>query len=1308
MGDKVFSDRLKPGKIFFKVVAGFLAFLIFFDILGNNHLNCPQASAQNFSTAAISTVTSLKGLRIDPGSPFQFNFLFDSKARENPSSCDTSRITDYFFAALTIPNDDIWVNLSPEKSEVCDDFIGTTRLGRDLLEQDYLLKQAMASLLRPDCEPGRTYWRTLYARLTRRIGTSNIPVDTLNRVCVVPDSATVAQGADGISIKTAHLKVMLESDYQHNGSSTTNITEEESQNALRELVLPCLEREVNFGKKFATLRQIHDALIVALWFKKHFKSTLYQIFVDKKITGRLNSVKAEELGKIYSIYIKTQREGMYDFVRNEVDAVKNKIMRRRYIAGGFFLPSPNYLRIVPAADTNKESPERDWDVVTVDAKKVFSKPPAPAEGEAKKSQLLTAGDLDDDDGEMREIDRASFLKIFFNPYFSDQGQSGYLRCVSRRVSASCLQIKIEGIKIDDFTKFKREAIMADIKDGKIKFSALGHDKQQRIASEEVKDVRIEISDGSLVFLLPLKSIDDVSLMHLRGRDGKAETFKIINCYPCEGYDPFEEWNSILKSELLSDGQLHRIDIILRNLLLQYKAVGINLTGDGRGYERMFMTYVNIQDHLGRTMAKVMARKERSSGYERERLDAYFYRLYCAAQGSRYARRMAEYYTSIESYRRFFLKKSGRVDKMLRWISGVTTLYKIAKKILPQDAPMAAEWFNQFDSKLYTESKKQLQDGALAAINRLENPKESLVQSSERMGRIQKVLEAGSKLFLDMVDLYFWLPAAVPTILEYFKIITPTTAKPLNWIAVFAIGLKLYRILFAPGGYISRYNNYAGLRITADMAFYGAGESLGKMQEINSKSAGKADADIQTTKTLDQYIDRVKGNGSKYLSGFKGRALNLFRRFTIVFPFLAPYVYNDFAHFLKWKKLDEKQTEELSPAGSEADLYIHWDRLLNARNEERHNASVDSVAILINGISEADKKILARQTQLLLAPRTRITFVSSRSHLEHDVRPLLKALAAKPLGQRQVIIDLDTKNIAIDGITQMRHFPGNSHGVDLSLFQLQLLNGVVAAEGWKAKNSGGSAVIDGAMVGPVSVSDAIVDHVVWVDRENAKRGEVVIKRDDFDIDYFNLGDESVDLDKQTKGSVVQVDRNNPQRLQYMRRGGIMTIGDGMHKFLQNLGKSVFELDKEYIKTAGEGARLPSLERSWFFRIPLTRLFAGSHMDSYIGWRTRGIPSEKRVYYFSYGEAIENAFKDVTAAGLNFKVHIPFVQGAATINMTENNVDRQVKEFSTKLQGAVSIQGSDLIDYGIEREQGRDLRFTEKPTLYIVGRYSGRKQ
>jgi len=73
-----------------------------------------------------------------------------------------NRLVSYFMAALTVPETDFWVNLSPyEADDVIPQQLSDTDFGRDLLVQDYVLKQVAASLTHPESALGKKYWQSV-------------------------------------------------------------------------------------------------------------------------------------------------------------------------------------------------------------------------------------------------------------------------------------------------------------------------------------------------------------------------------------------------------------------------------------------------------------------------------------------------------------------------------------------------------------------------------------------------------------------------------------------------------------------------------------------------------------------------------------------------------------------------------------------------------------------------------------------------------------------------------------------------------------------------------------------------------------------------------------------------------------------------------------------------------------------------------------------------------------------------------------------------------------------------------------------
>ncbi|MBF0491129.1 MAG: hypothetical protein HQL15_11070, partial [Candidatus Omnitrophica bacterium] len=151
----------------------------------------------------------LRGIKVHPEHPFRFEFVLDqgdrtsleakresNLAKEDYLKTESTKLIKYFLASLTTPEKDLWVNLSPyEKDRIVPDAFGQTEMGRDLLAQDYILKQITASLIYPEDEVGKKFWKRIYEEAAKKYGTTNIPVNTFNKVWIVPQKAVVYENA---------------------------------------------------------------------------------------------------------------------------------------------------------------------------------------------------------------------------------------------------------------------------------------------------------------------------------------------------------------------------------------------------------------------------------------------------------------------------------------------------------------------------------------------------------------------------------------------------------------------------------------------------------------------------------------------------------------------------------------------------------------------------------------------------------------------------------------------------------------------------------------------------------------------------------------------------------------------------------------------------------------------------------------------------------------------------------------------------------------------------------------------------------
>ena len=305
----------------------------------------------------------LKGIKVNPDNPFRFDFILDkgdsntvipAKAgilNQTELKQEATRLIKYFLASLTIPEKDLWVNLSPyEKDRIIPQSFGQTEMGRDLLAEDYMLKQITASLIYPEDEIGKKFWKRIYAEAAKKFGTTNISVNTFNKVWIVPEKAVVYENAKAATayVVESKLKVMLEEDYLALSKNDSlplvgRVREGGDVNALdsqiiREIVIPELTKEVNEGKNFAQLRQVYNSLILATWYKKKIKdSILAQVYADRNKIKGLSSPNASvgDPQHIYQQYLKAFKKGVYNYIKEEQDTLTQETIPRKYFSGGF-------------------------------------------------------------------------------------------------------------------------------------------------------------------------------------------------------------------------------------------------------------------------------------------------------------------------------------------------------------------------------------------------------------------------------------------------------------------------------------------------------------------------------------------------------------------------------------------------------------------------------------------------------------------------------------------------------------------------------------------------------------------------------------------------------------------------------------------------------------------------------------------------------------------------------------------------------------------------------------------------------------
>lgn len=276
----------------------------------------------------------LLGLKIHPENPLLFDFIIDRGTltlSDAELKTETEKLIKYFLAALTIPEKEVWVNLSPyEQDRILPDILAKTQMGKTMLEQDYALKQRAAALTNPETDLGKKYWeevniKTLDAgRLTLEKTSVQSTPNIFSKVWIKPQSAEVIENNGVALVGEKRLQVLMDA------SAETS----RSLEAFRSLILPRIEAEVNDGKDFAQVRQIYNSVILATWFKKVLKESLLgQVYADQSKVAGIETEDQTYKQQVYEEYLKAFQNGVYTLIKEEVND-EGELIPRKYFSGG--------------------------------------------------------------------------------------------------------------------------------------------------------------------------------------------------------------------------------------------------------------------------------------------------------------------------------------------------------------------------------------------------------------------------------------------------------------------------------------------------------------------------------------------------------------------------------------------------------------------------------------------------------------------------------------------------------------------------------------------------------------------------------------------------------------------------------------------------------------------------------------------------------------------------------------------------------------------------------------------------------------
>jgi len=343
-----FRRRSFPGLI--KVVALLLCFILSFEQSGlaqeldQLDLSGRIANATNSFSTVFPRMPQLRYISYDKINQ-SFKIILnqgDANRFQDVNSLDSAREPlKFFYIGLSIPNESMWVNLKQDSpDEIVDDDLAKTDVGKILLEADLELKKDLARFTFPSTPEGKEYWDNIYKKIEEVYGPSNAPISLSTRIWITPGEVIICQDQNSAYIYKAGLNVSTEAAYLKNKHGNriqdqqARTMNDYSSGLMQKLILPKISKEVNTGKKYASLRQVYYSLILAQWFKRKFYGAggLYSYLIDRKNLTGLTSSNQWSKDAYFKEYQKSYIEKEYDLQVQVFNLFGSSV--RTYASGG--------------------------------------------------------------------------------------------------------------------------------------------------------------------------------------------------------------------------------------------------------------------------------------------------------------------------------------------------------------------------------------------------------------------------------------------------------------------------------------------------------------------------------------------------------------------------------------------------------------------------------------------------------------------------------------------------------------------------------------------------------------------------------------------------------------------------------------------------------------------------------------------------------------------------------------------------------------------------------------------------------------
>ena len=276
----------------------------------------PEVTSSVLPVEREVTEPRLCGVTYDPADPYRLTAQFEHPKGRAPDRETKERLVRYFLAALTVPDAQQWVNLSPyEADRVMPAAYAATDAGADLLAEDLTLKHVAATATDPRTPLGKAFWKDRDPKSF-----------SFDKVWIVPTSVAVSRHAGEIRVSAPRFSVRGAQDGV--AASAEGRSAQKVDHAY-DAVKAAIEADVAGGVRFERLRQVYLASVLAREFRAVFNDVpLVKGYAGANRVGGIDTMPASLKSRMHAVYADAYERGTYALTSREGKVV------RRYACGG--------------------------------------------------------------------------------------------------------------------------------------------------------------------------------------------------------------------------------------------------------------------------------------------------------------------------------------------------------------------------------------------------------------------------------------------------------------------------------------------------------------------------------------------------------------------------------------------------------------------------------------------------------------------------------------------------------------------------------------------------------------------------------------------------------------------------------------------------------------------------------------------------------------------------------------------------------------------------------------------------------------